>query len=95
MASFLDNIVMRIRAFLSPLSLENFILEKYQRILRQRNVSAEIRGTALVIQTEQLRNAYGVIEELEKTAKARKLNVKKYVEMSRGTEMQVVELSLA
>ena len=95
MASFFEDISMRVRAFFRPLTLVTFILEKYQRILKQKNVSAEIRGNALVVPTEQLRNAYGVIEELEKTAKARKMNVKKYVEMSRGAEVQVVEITLA
>ncbi len=95
MASFLDDIVSRIRALLQPLALVTFLLEKYQRILKQKNVSSDIRGNALVVPTDQLRNAYGVIEELEKTAKARRVNVKKYVEISRGQEVQVVELSLS
>jgi len=95
MASFLEDISLRTRAFFRPLTLVTFILEKYQRVLKEKNVAAEIRGNALVVPTEQLRSAYGVVEELEKTAKARKMNVKKYVEISRGLEVQVIELSLA
>jgi len=70
------------------------MLEKYSRKLRENGVQAEPRGEAeIIFPVAQTRFAYATVDELEKTAKLRHLQVRKYIEMYRGVEVQVLELA--